>query len=628
MTAWRDQVQTMVESLVHRDVTNVPLVAHDRLFFLRRHSHNDYASLCVCEPDGTERVLKTPAAVNGNRFDNFGLLAISSDGKRVALLVRSDGRDEATTIIVNGDDGSIHSTITPQTEGRRISLSLDLEGYYWVKHTATRECTVVYTRLGPETDKNEQDRWIVPADAPRAVSVQPVGPSGIVLLRVRDEVDPAMASYYLGVDTKRDPILLLSKVRYKAQFEQSGNTLFLSTNWEAPRGRILKATLIKGVLSTWQEVVPESEGTIVHFSNSSNNLFVGVFVERSIVLRVYDMDGNRQVSPSYPKRTVVGPVMTSGDRDDAFYEVSSNTSPASIWRLHAPTGTQQPWHSSAKPEWMPELDCIESECRSRDGTIVPLTLTFRKGLTLNCNTPTILAAYGGFGVSDTPRFSNRFALWLAMGGLHVYAHVRGGGEFGDEWHRDGMLEKKQNSIDDFISAAELLISQRYTRPERLAIVGGSNAGLLVGAALTQRPELFAAVVCFGPILDMLRYHLFPGGEIGVAEYGTADDPAVGKYLRTYSPYHAVKHGTRYPAVLFISGDADTRCHPMHAMKMTARLQIATVSDRPIVLDYHEKRGHAALLPLSERVQTLTNQFCFLIRELCLTLGRDNTFQVD
>jgi len=209
------------------------------------------------------------------------------------------------------------------------------------------------------------------------------------------------------------------------------------------------------------------------------------------------------------------------------------------------------------------------------------------------------------------------ALWLALGGVHAYAYIRGGGEFGEDWHRAGMREHKHNSFDDFIAAAEGLISNGYTRPERLAIVGGSNSGLLVGAALTQRPELFSAVVCFGPILDMLRYHLFSGGEIGLSEYGCADNPTDTEYLRSYSPYHSVKHGIRYPAALFISGKADTRCHPMHALKMTAKLQAATGSHRPILLDYHEKRGHANLLPLGERIETLTNQFCFLAEQLKL-----------
>lgn len=624
LTPCRPQVQSLVDGVVRHTVVDVPLIAHGCLFFLKRLGHEDYASLYVCEPDGAERLLLNPATTN--RFSNIALWAVSPCGERVALLVRSDGRDEPTITIINSKDGSVWATLDLKDAGRRVSLSVDLQGYYWAKPATTGGCAIVYTPFRPDTAQNEEDRWSVPADEPHSISTQPLGRNGSVLIRVDSAVERGMASYYLALGTLGVPMLLFSNVLYKVQCEQINEVLFLSTTWGAPRGRILKATLTNGYLTTWEEIIPESEGTIVHFSKGNNYLFVGVFIDRSTVLRVYDTVGNLYMTPTHAKRSAARRVMASDDDDYAFYEVSSNISPASICRLHIPTRTQQEWTGSSMPQWMPELDCIESECRSRDGTVVPLTLTFKKGLALNRNNPAILTGYGGFGLSEPHTLSNRVALWLTLGGVHVYAHVRGGGDFGEEWHRNGMLDKKQNSIDDFICAAEWLISQGYTRPNKLAITGGSNAGLLVGAALTQRPELFAAVICFGPILDMLRYHLFPGGKIGVAEYGTVDDPSARQYLKAYSPYHAVKQGIRYPAVLFISGDADTRCHPMHALKMTARLQFATTSDRPILLDFHEKRGHAALLPLAERVQTLTNQLCFLIRELDLTLGVDNTFQ--
>jgi len=238
----------------------------------------------------------------------------------------------------------------------------------------------------------------------------------------------------------------------------------------------------------------------------------------------------------------------------------------------------------------------------------------------------MLTAYGGFGVIDTLRYSNRSFLWTAFGGLYVHVGIRGGGELGIKWHQEGLREKKQNSFDDFVAAAEWLLSQGYTVPTKLAIVGGSNSGLLVGAALTQRPDLFAAVVCFGPLLDMLRYHLFAGAAIGLPEYGSPAVPAEYEYLRRYSPYHQVKDGVAYPAVLFISGDADTRCDPMHARKMAARLQQATSSSRPVLLDYRKNRGHSGLLPLGQRIETITNQFCFLMEQLSLELDEKNLFR--
>ncbi len=219
------------------------------------------------------------------------------------------------------------------------------------------------------------------------------------------------------------------------------------------------------------------------------------------------------------------------------------------------------------------------------------------------------------GCGGKPGFSARAVLWMELGGVYALPNLRGGGEFGEEWHRAGMLERKQNVFDDFLAAAEWLIKNGYTNPSRLAISGGSNGGLLVGAALTQRPDLFAAVVCSYPLLDMIRYHRFLVARFWIPEYGSSDDPEQFKYLLAYSPYHRVKPGTRYPAVLFITGDADTRVDPLHARKMAARLQAATASDRPILLRYDTKAGHSGGLPLSKQIEDLTDELSFLLWQL-------------
>ncbi|MDQ7053411.1 MAG: prolyl oligopeptidase family serine peptidase [candidate division KSB1 bacterium] len=239
-------------------------------------------------------------------------------------------------------------------------------------------------------------------------------------------------------------------------------------------------------------------------------------------------------------------------------------------------------------------------------------LVHKKGLELNGKNPTLLTGYGGFNISLKPGYSSLATIWVENGGVFARPSLRGGGEFGEEWHKAGMREKKQNVFDDFIAAAEWLIDNKYTNPEKLAISGGSNGGLLVGAALTQRPDLFKAVACFYPLLDMIRYHKFLVARFWIPEYGSSDDPEQFQYLLKYSPYHNVKPGTKYPAVIFITGDGDTRVAPLHARKMAALLQHATGSDNPVLLLYDTKAGHSGGMPVSKRIEDMTNWLSFLM----------------
>jgi prolyl oligopeptidase len=242
-------------------------------------------------------------------------------------------------------------------------------------------------------------------------------------------------------------------------------------------------------------------------------------------------------------------------------------------------------------------------------------LVHQKELKLNGNNPTLLTGYGGFNSSMTPSFYRNRFLWLESGGVVAIPNLRGGGEYGEEWHKAGMLENKQNVFDDFIAAAEWLISKNYTSPARLAISGGSNGGLLVGAVMTQRPDLFKAVVCGNPLLDMLRYQNFLIAKLWIPEYGTAEDPEQFKYLYQYSPYHRVQDKTPYPATLMMTSESDSRVAPMHAFKMTARLRAATSADDPILLRFEGKAGHGAGTPLSKVIEEYTDIWSFVYWQL-------------
>ena len=301
--------------------------------------------------------------------------------------------------------------------------------------------------------------------------------------------------------------------------------------------------------------------------------------------------------------------------NEALFAFSSFHIPTTLYRYDVDTGEKSVWTSLDVPIDAESIEVKQEWYESKDGTMVPMFLIHKKGLKLDGNNPVYLAGYGGFNVTLTPTFSGNIVFFAENGGIVAIPNLRGGGEFGEEWHKAAMFEKKQNSFDDFIAVAEWLIENNYTRTEKLSIRGGSNGGLLVGAVLTQRPDLVGAVVCTYPLLDMLRYHQFLVARFWVSEYGSADDPEQFKYIYKYSPYHNVKEGTEYPAVLFITGDADTRVAPLHARKMAALVQAKTGSDEPVLLKYDTKTGHSGGMPVEKQIEDSTDAFSFLFWQL-------------
>jgi prolyl oligopeptidase len=305
------------------------------------------------------------------------------------------------------------------------------------------------------------------------------------------------------------------------------------------------------------------------------------------------------------------------DRDEGTLSFSSYTTPASVYRYSASSGKRELWFRNPIPFDSHRYTMEQVWVTSKDGTHVPMFLLFRKGLKPDGGRPTILYGYGGFNLSLTPNFNTSAAWWVEHGGVYAVANLRGGAEFGETWHKAGMLDKKQNVFDDFIAAAEWLVKNKYTNPGKLAIWGGSNGGLLVGSVMTQRPELFRAVICDHPDLDMVRYYKWTrnNNPPALLEYGNATDPEQFKFLYAYSPYQHVQPKAKYPAVLFTSGDADTRVPPEQARKMAARMQAATSSGRPVMLMYDTKAGHSGGRPFSLVVDELSLKLSFLAWQL-------------
>jgi prolyl oligopeptidase len=393
---------------------------------------------------------------------------------------------------------------------------------------------------------------------------------------------------------------------------------YIQTDHESPKGRVFRTRTDAPGREHWKEIVPEAKDAVLdNFNLVGGRLVLNYLKNASTELQVRELDGT-------PVRTVPLPgIGTSGgmsgepDTDEAYFSFTSFTRPAEIYRTSVKTGESKLWASVKLPVDSSPYTSVQVWYPSKDGTKFSMFIIRRKDMPRDGSTPFILSGYGGFNLSMTPSFTSSLYPWLEAGGGFALPNLRGGGEYGEEWHQAGMLHKKQNVFDDFIAAAEYLIKHGYTKSERLGIRGGSNGGLLVGAALTQRPELFRAVLCAVPLLDMVRYHLFGSGRTWIPEYGTAEDPEQFKAIHAYSPYHRVKKGTRYPALLMQSADSDDRGDPMHARKMTALLQAANKGPHPIILRIEKNAGHGGADLVKQQVESSADSYAFFMHELGL-----------
>jgi prolyl oligopeptidase len=397
--------------------------------------------------------------------------------------------------------------------------------------------------------------------------------------------------------------------------DNDGPVFYVRTNLNAPKGRIIAIDTRKPERDNWKELVPQANDVLGGINVVNDMLVTSYLKDARTQLKIFDLNGKLVREVQLPGIGSASNIVGQRKDKEGFYSFQSYTTPSTIYRYDMVSGKSTVFRQPKVDMNPNDYETKQVFYTSKDGTRIPMFISHRKGLKLDGGNPTLLYGYGGFNSSQTPGFSVSNLVWMEMGGVFAVANLRGGGEYGEDWHQAGMKLKKQNVFDDFIAAAEYLIANKYTNPSKLAISGGSNGGLLVTAAMTQRPELFRAVVCSYPLIDMVRYHKFLVARFWVPEYGSSEDPSQFKYIHAYSPYHRVKPGTKYPAVLFITGDADTRVDPLHARKMTALVQAATGSDRPVLLHYDTKAGHSGGLPVSKQVEDLTDEMSFLFWQL-------------
>ena len=611
----RAALKRRLTELIRIESILMPMERNGRYFFKRRAADQDQGVLYMRGgPEAKDEVLVDPNPLSPDKNISVDLQDVSHDGTFVAYSLRHGGEDETAVHLL---DARTRAELPDQLPKRRyegIGIKPDKSGLYY-SWAAPEGPRLDYHAVGSDPAKD------------REVFGKGYGPDKIIGFDLSEDGHYLTIMVFYGAAADRTEVYfqdlqkkgairpLVNDIPARFIAEVGGDHVFLQTNWKAPKGRVLKVDLGNPGRENWREIVPESDAPIESFSLAGGRLFVKYTRNASSELKVFDADGAHVRDIDLPMIGTINEISGRWTSKEAFYEFTSYPIPRRIYRYDTDSGHQSVWAETHVPIHGENFEVKQVWYTSKDRTQVPMFLMYRKGTKMDGNNPTLLTGYGGFNINITPYFSASAALWADQGGVFAEPNLRGGGEFGEEWHRAGKLDKKQNVFDDFISAAEWLINNHYTQPSKLAIEGGSNGGLLVGAALTQRPDLFRAVVCAYPLLDMLRYQKFFVAKYWVSEYGSADDPAQFKYLYAYSPYQHVVPGTRYPAVLFVTGDGDTRVAPLHARKMTALLQADTGSDLPVLLHYDTEAGHSQGVSVTKSIDQVTDSLGFLFWQL-------------
>jgi prolyl oligopeptidase len=394
-----------------------------------------------------------------------------------------------------------------------------------------------------------------------------------------------------------------------------GPVFYLRTDLNAPKSKLIAIDTTKPEKSNWKTIIPESADTLHGVSLLRERWFAQYMKDAQSVVRVFKKDGAPDHDVKLPGIGTVGGFGGKRSDKETFYAFTSFTRPTTIYRYDVETGESTIFKEPKVQFNSDDYETRQIFYRSKDGTRVPMFISAKKGVKLNGNNPTLLYGYGGFNISLTPSFSPAVMAWMEMGGVYALPNLRGGGEYGEQWHQGGMKSHKQNVFDDFIAAAEWLIANKYTKPAKLAISGGSNGGLLVGACLTQRPDLYGAALPAVGVMDMLRFHKFTIGWAWVSDYGSADNAEDFKWLYKYSPLHNIKPGTKYPATLITTADHDDRVVPAHSFKFAATLQAAQAGPAPILIRIETKAGHGAGKPTTKLIDEAADRYAFLVKML-------------
>ncbi len=620
----RAGIVDVLAKLEHVDSYSAPTIEGEKYFFKKRLADENQGSIYLREGwQGKDELLIDAKKLSADQNTSAGIEDVTQDGSLLVYAIRQGGADEGEIHIY---DVAARKELEDTLKSDRyfgVQISPDKKGLYYALFT--HEGTVVYFhKFGtPQT-----------ADAMifgKEYKGEKLGELDLVGVGTSDNGHYLIITISRGVPATREDILLKDLRKPEAPvvplvygidnrfslLDAGDDSFYVQTDYKAPKYRILKADFSAAggtAPDTWKTVVPESANVIQTSSILGGQLFVDRLEDVKDVTTSYSFDGKKTGELKYPG---IGAGSVPYGRPRAtigVYTFDSFNVPPTIYRYDVKTGRSDIFAQPKLPFDSTQYEVRQVFYTSKDGTRVPMFIAGKKGWKQDGRTQLLMTGYGGFNVSYTPNWSSMYAWWMEQGGLFALPNLRGGGEYGEDWHRAGMFEHKQNVFDDFESAAQYLIDNHYTNAQQLAIWGRSNGGLLMGAAMTQRPDLFGAIVCGYPLLDMLRYQNFLFGRLWTTEYGSAENAKDYEYIAKYSPYQNVKAGTKFPAIMFFTGDNDTRVDPLHARKMTAEVQAANGGNRPILLHYSLKGGHSSGVSVDQEVKDYADILAFLWNE--------------
>jgi prolyl oligopeptidase len=636
----RERLRGRLTELLSAGVVSAPAWRRRRQFFMRRTAHQEHAVLLTVDPDGSERVLIDPMAIDPTGTTTLDAWQPSKEGDLLAYQLSEGGNEESVLRVIDVATGRLVDGPIDRCRYSPVGWLPGGERFYYVRRLAPSQVPdgedqfhrrVWLHRVGADPaddvrvfgdgfDKTTffsasvsiDGRWLVVTASP---GTAPRNEVWLADLTTCEPGNPQLREVQIGVDAQTS-----------LHVGRDGRA-YIHTDRDAPRGRLAVADPTDPEPANWRDLLPEDPEAVLEDyaildAELDNSELLASWTRHAVSeITVHDLrTGERTGSVALPGLGSVGGLSERPEGGfECWFGYTDHTTPSSVFHYDARTGATAPWASAPGSVEVPKVHSQQVTYTSRDGTPVRMIVVSPTAAPDEPR-PTILNGYGGFGASMTPGYSATILAWVEAGGVYAVANLRGGGEEGEGWHRDGMRGNKQNVFDDFHAAADWLAHNGWTTPDRLAISGGSNGGLLVGAALTQHTEKYAAVACSAPLLDMVRYELFGLGQLWSEEYGTASDPDELGWLVAYSPYHHVRPNIAYPAVLFTVFDSDTRVDPLHARKMCAALQaaVATSGERPIVLRRESDVGHGARA-VSRSVDLSADMLAFLAAHTGLRL---------
>ncbi len=625
----RNQIQDDLDPLEHTSRWSIPIQRAGNYYFMKRLAGEEQSSIYVRhgwtgaaskgQPSAPkdERLID-PAALSRDPNTSVRLADVSRDGMLIAYQVRQGGADEASVRIFSIAKKKPLEDELPSAIYDSITFTPDGKGLYCAR--TDRKGTLLY--LHTIGTRPADDKLIFG----REFHGELLGPIDLFRAEITDDARYLVITIERGVPAKRVDICFRDLTKPGSPFEvlvwaldsrfstvYAKGTWYVRTDYNSPNGRILRAD--PGIMpEAWKTVVPEGKDVIENFSIVGGKIFVKRLKDVKSETSVYTLDGKPTGTVDYLGIGSASGVFGRTTDRYGFFSFESYIQPPTIYRVDSLSNKFEVFSQPKVPFDTDQYELKQVFFKSNDGTQIPMFIAGKKGLPQDGSARLLMTGYGGFNLSETPVWNSAWAWWIQQGGWFAVPNLRGGGEYGERWHEQGMFEKKQNVFDDWFAAARYLIDNKYTSPQHFAIRGRSNGGLLMGASITQHPELFSAVWCGYPLLDMLRYHKFEQGPHWTTEYGSTESQKQFPYLYKYSPYQNVKPRSDYPAVMFFTGDSDTRVDPLNARKMTALLQAVSTSGRPILLHYSLSGGHSAGVSVGQQIQDDGDELAFLWTE--------------